>query len=411
MNLIMEIIDAPAVDILQRSIRFDTNGGTIGRSKEATWRLNDPSKLISNLHAEITFKNGQYYITDTSKNGTFFKTPYKKLIKGTPVPLTQKSAIMIGDYVIAVKTTENDFTPSPSALHSQTPPNAGIADAYFTDNPDKQAYGVIESSPVDEKDITSLLGSEQMTSSTQSDMLLPELDDILNEYSEEPDIVMNDSLGTHIEPPTLETVHDTDEKQNSSSAEKHEDTLSKILSLKLGIDLSSMEMKDQESFVSELADLVLTTLDSLRNSQKAIDKIQKQLGVSSANHNRVLNPLKTAPNNKEIFQNLLNYSPSIAHHIKDLFHELDTHTIAFYTAHKNLSLRTAEKFSPEKLYFKFEKNKLLDKNFSNKKALAWEAYCTTFKYLDSIDEETLDLTDLQKEYKNVLETLNLGYNT
>lgn len=409
MNLIMEIIDAPAVDIIQKSMHFDANGGKIGRSKEARWRLNDPTKLISNFHAEITFKNGQYYITDISSNGTFLKTPYKKLIKGTPVPLTQKSAIMIGDYVIAVKTIESDFTPS--AIQAQTPPNAGIADAYFTDNADKQAYGVIESSPAEEKDITSLLGSEQMASSTQSDMLLPELDDILNEYSDEPDIVMNDSLGTHIEPPTLETVHDTTEKQSPSLVKKQEDTLIKILSLKLGIDLSSMEMKDQESFVSELADLVLTTLDSLRNSQKAIDKIQKQLGVSSANHNRALNPLKTAPNNKEIFQNLQNYSPSLSHYIKDLFHELDIHTIAFYTAHKNLSLRTAEKFSPEKLYFKFEKDKLLDKNFSNKKALAWEAYCTTFKHLDSIDEENLDLTDLQKEYKNVLETLNLGYNT
>ena len=242
-------------------------------------------------------------------------------------------------------------------------------------------------------------------------MLLPELDNIMGVYEDETDIMLNDSLSTHIEPPTFEETRVVPSEEVSAPANTDESIITKILSLKLGIDLTSMSNKEKESFISEIADLTLNTLEHVRNTHKALEKIQTQLGVSVANHTQGLNPLKTAPSNKEIFANLANYSPSISHHVKSLFHEFDTHTIAFYTAYKNLSVRTAEKFSPEKLYFHFEKENALNKSFTNKKALAWEAYCEQFKYLDHADTDTLDLSDLQKEYKHVLETLNLGYNT
>jgi len=157
--------------------------------------------------------------------------------------------------------------------------------------------------------------------------------------------------------------------------------------------------------------LALNSLNKLRATYKTLEKIKYQLGVNSVTERREVNPLKTTQNNKEIFENIQNYSLPISRHAENLFHEIDAHNIAFHATHKNLSLRIAEKFSPEKLYFSFEKKNLLSKNFTNKKALAWEAYCEKFKELDSMDMDTLNLADLQKEYKHVLETINLGYNT
>lgn len=412
MNLILEIIDAPAVDIFQKTMRFDMRGGKIGRSKTAKWTLNDPTKHMSNFHAEVTFKDGQYFLTDISSNGMFLKTPYKKFVKGVPMPLTQKSAVMIGDYVIGVKTIESDFsTPTTHNPSSETPPSAGIPDTFFVGDLEKEAFGVIESSAPEENDIVSLLGNETHNVTHPNEMLLPELDNIMGTYDDEADIMLNDSLSTHIEPPTFEENRVVPPAEVATPINTDESVITKILSLKFGIDLTCMSDKEKESFVSEIADLTLNTLEHVRNTYKALEKIQKQLGVSTANQTQGLNPLKTAPSNKEIFVNLPNYSPSISHHVKNLFHEFDTHTIAFYTAYKNLSIRTAEKFSPEKLYFHFEKKNALNKSFTNKKALAWEAYCKQFKYLDHADTDTLDLSDLQKEYTHVLETLNLGYNT
>jgi predicted component of type VI protein secretion system len=243
-------------------------------------------------------------------------------------------------------------------------------------------------------------------------MLLPELDNIMGIYDES-ELVLNDSLSTHIDAPTFETeqpLPPTPTEQPSTQS-VNEDTILKILSLKLGVPVENMSTQEKELFVSEVAELALTALDKVRNTYHALEKIQTQLGVISTKNKQGYNPLKTAPNNKEILSNLNNYSPSVSHHMKDLFHEIDIHTIAFYTAFKNISFRTAQKFSPEKLYFNFEKKNALNKSFTNKKALAWEAYCEQFKYLDSIEENDIDLSELQKEYNSVLETLNLSYNT
>ena len=408
MNLILEIVESSAVDIFQKSMRFDERGGKIGRSKTAKWTLNDPTKHISNFHAEVTFKGGQYYLTDISSNGMFFKTPYKKFVKGTPVVLTQKSAVMIGDYTIAVKTLESDFT---SKKSTQEPSSMGIPDTFFVGDMDKGILGVIESSSPEDKDIVSLIDDQFNQHSTENGSFLPELDNIMGTYEDEADIMLNDSLSTHIEPPTLNTSSDSPEQREVTPAANIESNLLKILSVKLGVDLEKIDAKKQELFVAEIADLALSALEHLRGTHKALEKIQEQLGVNTSGSVRGMNPLKTAPNTKEIFTNLQNYTPSIAHHVKDLFREIDTHTIAFHAAYKNISFHAAEKFSPEKLYFSFEKRNVLSKNFTNKKALAWEAYCEQFKYLDEMDADTLDLSDLQKEYQKVLETLNLGYNT
>jgi type VI secretion system protein ImpI len=411
MNLILEIVNTPSVDIFQQSMSFDERGGKIGRSKTAKWTLNDPTKHISNFHAEISFKDGQYFITDISSNGMSLKTPPKKFVKGIPVPLDQKSAVMIGDYVIAVKTIENAFASS-QPMSSSSPATAGIPDTFFVGDAHKEAFGVIGDSAPEEKDIVSLLDNNKNLASSNQDMLLPELDNIMGIYDES-ELVLNDSLSTHIDAPTFETeqpLPSTPTEQPSTQS-VNEDTILKILSLKLGVPVEKMSTQEKELFVSEVAELALTALDKVRNTHHALEKIQTQLGVISTKNKQGYNPLKTAPNNKEILSNLNNYSPSVSHHIKDLFHEIDIHTIAFYTAFKNISFRTAQKFSPEKLYFNFEKKNALNKSFTNKKALAWEAYCEQFKYLDSIEENDIDLSELQKEYNSVLETLNLSYNT
>ena len=413
MNLILEIVNTPSVDIFQQSMSFDEKGGKIGRSKTAKWTLNDPTKHISNFHAEISFKDGQYFITDISSNGMYLKTPPKKFVKGVPVPLDQKSAVMIGDYVIGVKTIENAFASSqPMSSAGVTPATAGIPDTFFVGDDHREAFGVIGDSAPEEKDIVSLLDNNKNLASANQDMLLPELDNIMGVYDES-EMVLNDSLSTHIEAPTFETIEQplpsTPTEQPSPSS-RSDDTMLKILSLKLGVPVEHMSTQEKELFVSEIAELALTALDKVRNTHHALEKIQTQLGVMPAKNKQGYNLLKTAPNNKEILSNLNNYSPSVSHHIKDLFHEIDIHTIAFYTAFKNISFRTAQKFSPEKLYYNFEKKSALTKSFTNKKALAWEAYCEQFKYLDNIEENDIDLTELQKEYNSVLETLNLSYN-
>lgn len=63
MKLALKIISGPE---LGREIMIEACPFVIGRSKEATAVINDPS--ISRMHAEITFKEGQFFITDLKSN-------------------------------------------------------------------------------------------------------------------------------------------------------------------------------------------------------------------------------------------------------------------------------------------------------------------------------------------------------
>ncbi len=57
------------------------NRVTIGRSNDSDFKILDPSKLISPLHAEINMVGKQFFITDRSINGTFIYRDenYKKI--------------------------------------------------------------------------------------------------------------------------------------------------------------------------------------------------------------------------------------------------------------------------------------------------------------------------------------------
>lgn len=404
MNLILEIVNTPKMDVFQKNMNVGTSGGKIGRSQKATWTLNDPSKHISNMHAEVSFRDGQYFITDISSNGMFLKSPRKQFVKGVPMPLNQKSNVIIGEYEIAVKTVDSTFLSEEPSIASATPSaaSAGIPDTFFVGDADKEVFGVIDDVAPEEKDIVSLLSTDE-GASANAGMLLPELDSIIGAYESESSMVMNESLNTHIEPPTLDMPEvPTEAPQNNGS------DLLKILSLKLGLDLEALHAKEQEVFVSNLADLALGAAEQIRQSQHALDKIQGQLALASANTSRSAKLFSSVKESKEIFSHLKHANSSVPQEMTEMFQEIDKHNIAFYTAFKNISLQTAERFAPDKLQYTFEKKNLLSKNFANKKALAWEAYCETFKHLNDLAADDIDLTHLQKEYNTVYETLSYG---
>jgi type VI secretion system protein ImpI len=51
--------------------RFDAAGGSLGRSEQADWYLPDPERVVSGVHALISYINDAFTITDKSTNGLF----------------------------------------------------------------------------------------------------------------------------------------------------------------------------------------------------------------------------------------------------------------------------------------------------------------------------------------------------
>lgn len=80
------------------SYTFLGRGGSIGRSKECDWLLQDGKKHISNTHVAIDYTSGRFCLTDESTNGTSINGV--PLGKGKRVRLQDGDKIRIGDYEI-----------------------------------------------------------------------------------------------------------------------------------------------------------------------------------------------------------------------------------------------------------------------------------------------------------------------
>ncbi|MFK5914343.1 MAG: type VI secretion system-associated FHA domain protein TagH [Woeseiaceae bacterium] len=103
MSIVVSIIKLPndAVDT-KSTHTFAHQGGTIGRGSDNAWILEDPERFISSQHSEISFENGQYYITDLSTNGTFSNGAAEPIGKGNAIKLNDGDKFSLGDYEFLV---------------------------------------------------------------------------------------------------------------------------------------------------------------------------------------------------------------------------------------------------------------------------------------------------------------------
>ncbi len=81
-------------------ITVDRAGLTVGRSGTSDWTLPDPARHVSSRHFTVDYRDGGYWLSDTSTNGTFLiGQPYR--LDG-PHLLTSGERFQVGHYIIAV---------------------------------------------------------------------------------------------------------------------------------------------------------------------------------------------------------------------------------------------------------------------------------------------------------------------
>jgi len=79
---------------------FSESGGSIGRAAGNSWVLTPQS--VSGLHAQITFRNGAFYIEEFGRNGVSVNTPENRLGKGRRYALKAGDRLFIEPYTIDV---------------------------------------------------------------------------------------------------------------------------------------------------------------------------------------------------------------------------------------------------------------------------------------------------------------------
>lgn len=99
MPLILKIISPASIPPEQRpAYTFDELGGSIGRKPNNDFVLIDPERFISSQHATIDFRNGSFFITDTSTNGVFINHDKRPVGAGNTREITHGDKISIGEF-------------------------------------------------------------------------------------------------------------------------------------------------------------------------------------------------------------------------------------------------------------------------------------------------------------------------
>ena len=96
---------------------FGVNGGRLGRAHDNDWVLIDADRFISAHHAEIEHRTGEWWICDTSSNGTFINDATRPLGRGGRHRLSHGDRIRVGSLELLVEISGgNDFLPDDEDL-------------------------------------------------------------------------------------------------------------------------------------------------------------------------------------------------------------------------------------------------------------------------------------------------------
>ncbi len=111
----------------ESSMTFSEQGGTIGRTQNNTWVLDDPERFLSGSHCQISCVQGDYFLTDTSTNGTFVNNSAEPLGKGNQVKLSNGDVFELSDYKFRVQVLDvpaSSPTPQTSNIFDSDDPFA-----------------------------------------------------------------------------------------------------------------------------------------------------------------------------------------------------------------------------------------------------------------------------------------------
>ena len=85
------------------SIVLGVGGGSIGRAHDNDWVLPDAQCYVSAHHARVQYRNGTYYLSDTSTNGTFVNAASAPISPRNIYPLRDGDSLRVGQYEIQVR--------------------------------------------------------------------------------------------------------------------------------------------------------------------------------------------------------------------------------------------------------------------------------------------------------------------
>jgi len=399
-QLILTVIKAPLEDWIGQTKQFGPGGGSLGRTPDSTWVLADPQRIISRVHARISFDNGRFRLTDQSMNGVYLNGAQSPLGAGMTVPLQDGDVFRLGHYQFKVSVAAATLI-RPAALPPDIEPleffddlpAAAPATAPSAWNPAPLSVSQSED-PLHLLDVKSLvtepeggyawdpLAARGDTGSAlqQAVSIAPIIPD---DWNQEGDVNIGSQAETQ-----LATAPQCDAGESRSKVSTHPPALSQHNELSANLSAFISDFLNQEGSVftpEQIEQIVLQWGDVLRASVSGIMQALLARGAMK-NELRITstlvkpaenNPLKFSISVEDALDKLFTrrargFMPAVEA-VEDALQDIAEHQLALMSASRAVSQRLVQQISPEALELKLDKRGR--SRLRNKKAQLWDEYC------------------------------------
>lgn len=409
------------------SAEFDQSGGSIGRKTDNTLVLADPEQYLSGHHARVSFEQGDYWLHDTSTNGSYLVNAGVNLNNSAAI-LQSQEIVRMGDYELLVEVVSNDMAVAKPVVSQIEPLFSGplvshvdqsgpfampMTSAEIPDEVEAPPASVFHDSfapPVVEKpqfeddtpawlreldSLSQVSPSSPSSTPTPSEPsssiipLNPELasspfDDIFNAIPVIPTVESPSGLQE-----TAETLHPEPEATPPS----HESSITNAELMRLflqgaGIqDLSFLPPEQWATTMTSAGSLFRILVEGVMDVLRARAEMKSEFRVSMTTLRAIdNNPLKFNPDVESVLKLMLGpanpaFMPSnvaISEAIKDIKH----HQLAMTAGIQASLASTLQRFAPERI-----EQGLGEGLIFQKKARCWESYCEKYPQLKSLAME------------------------
>jgi type VI secretion system protein ImpI len=393
MELVFDVVSAQQfVPGLLTSKTFKQAGGVIGRAEECDWVIPDRKRVLSGRHAEVSYRDGAFFLTDTSSNGVQLKDSGASLRKGQAQRIEHGSVYCLGDFEIRARLIR-DPAQFEGDIGRAQPAGSIIPDDAFLD-------------------------LDPLTALEQQERLYAEVDDLSailrphNAPLQQRDYAQIDEENLLL--PELVAPTPPPQPKRAPEPERLPPSFWEKFAEALGVRLDDLDDQAREALALHAARLLRQSVGSLQQALRTRSELKNELRlalttVQSAGNN----PLKHSVDSAEALTGLLRGSKpgalSAEQAINRGFRDLQAHQVALLAASRAALKGMFEQLSPQQLSLRFERE-------GRKPLLAtagsrWRAYRRLHAALEQNDDwsERLFARDFAHSYEEqvrLIATLN-----
>lgn len=404
MELVFDIVSAQQyAPGLLTSKSFKKAGGVIGRGEDCDWAIPDSKRILSGRHAQVSYVDGHFYLTDTSSNGVTLKDSGARLPKGEPQRIEHGNVYCLGELEIRARVLQDPAQFEDSIGQVQHAGSIIPDDAFL----DLDPIAALQQRPRGYSQLDEFAGLVQA----------PEEEQARTQYARiDMESLLLPELVAEAAPEPVVTPRPQPRAMPIPVAEPLADGFWQRFGDALGVKLDDLDAEAREALAVQAARLLKQSVAGLQQSLRTRSELKNELRlalttVQSAGNN----PLKQVGDAGEALTTLLRGNKPGAlpaeQAVGRAYRDLQAHQVALYAASRTAVQGLFEQFAPEQLCLRFEQER---KPLLATSGSRWRAYQRHFRALQKDDDwsQRLFARDFAKTYEEqvrLIATLNTDY--